>query len=150
MDVSGRLKHIVRNVAAIEQRTPDHLSGIGGIVLTIESLADDRPHAVGANDKVGFDLGAIGEGEHDAVVSLLERHQTVAQMDQPVIQSAGKNLQQVGAVKRVIWRPVTRRSFPPVVKFEELTGLHIPRVDARGRGAHGGNLFAEPDGSKRP
>ena len=70
-----------RNVAAVEQRTPDHLPGIGGIVLTIERLADDRAHAVGANDKVGFDLGAIGEGEHDAVVSLLDSNQAMVQMD---------------------------------------------------------------------
>ena len=150
LDMSGRLKHIVRNVAAIEQRAPHHLPGIGRIVVAIEGLADDRTHAVGANDEVGFDLGAVGEGEHDAVGPLLDPDQAMVQVDQAVIQCARQSVQQVGAVKGVVRRAVTRRGFPPVIEFEELTGLHVPRVDARGRVGHGGNPFAESEGNKRP
>ena len=39
-----------------EQRAPDHLAGIGRIVVAVERLADDRAHAVGADHDLGLDL----------------------------------------------------------------------------------------------
>lgn len=42
------------------------------------------------------------------------------------------------------------RGFAPVIEFEKLTGLHIPCVDARRGKAYVGDLFAQPDGDKRP
>ena len=52
-------------------------------------------------------------------------------------------------MKRIIRRAVTLRGFQPVVEFEKLAGLHVARVNARRPRAHGGDLFAEPDGDER-
>ena len=73
----------------------------------------------------------------------------MVEMDQAAIQSARQNIQQVGAVKRIIRRAVTLRGFQPVVEFEKLAGLHVARVNARGTRAHGGDLFAQADGDQR-
>jgi hypothetical protein len=66
----------------------------------------------------------------------------MVQMDQAAIQSACQCIQQVGPVKRVVWRAETGCGFAPVIEFEKLTGLHVPCVDARGGIAHVGDLFA--------
>jgi len=51
-----------------------------------------EPHAVGADDEVGFNLGAVGEGEHHAVVPLLDPNQTMVQVDQAGIKCARQKL----------------------------------------------------------
>ncbi len=150
LDMSGRLEHLARNIASLQERAPDHLPRIRGIILAVESMANDRAHPVGADHELGFDLGAMGESEDDAFASLLDPDEAMVQMDQAAIQRARQSIQQVGPVKRIVRRAVTGRIFSPVIEFEEFTGLHVPRVDARGRIGHGGDLFAEPDGNKRP
>ena len=142
LDMSGRLQHVARNIAAVQQRAPDHLPRICGMIVPVESMADDRAHPVGADHELGFDLGAVGESEDDAFASLLDTNQAMVQMDQAVIQPARQRVQQVSAVKRIVRRAVTSCSFPPVIEFEKLTGLHVPRVDAWGRIGHSGDLFA--------
>ena len=93
LDVSGRFQHLAWNVAAVQERAPDHLPCVGGIVVAVERLADDRAHPVGADHELGFDLGAVGERESDAVAAVLESNEAMVQMDQAVIQSARQRIQ---------------------------------------------------------
>ncbi len=95
-------------------------------------------------------LAPLAKARTTPVASLLDANEAMVQMDQAVIQPARQGIQQVGAVKRIVRRAVTSCTFPPVIEFEKLTGLHVPRVDAWGRIGHGGDLFAQPDGNKRP
>ena len=106
LDMAGRFEHLLRHIAAVQQRTPYHLTGVGRVVGAIERLADDRAHAVGGDHILGLDLRAIGEGEHDAVVLLLDPGQAVPEMNGAVIEPACERVQQVGAVKAVIGRAV--------------------------------------------
>ena len=113
-------------------------------------MADDRADPVGADHELGFDLGAIGERESDAVAALLDSNEAMVEVDQAGIQSARQSIQQVGAVKRIVRRAETSGVFPPVIELDKFAGLHVPRIDARGRSAYGGDLVAEPDGDQRP
>src|SRR4029079_9599699 len=36
LDMAGRLEHLLRHIAAVLERTPYHLSGIGRVVIAIE------------------------------------------------------------------------------------------------------------------
>src|SRR5690242_5603869 len=54
LDVSGRLQHLPRNIAAVQERAPDHLPRVAGIVVAVERLADDRAYSVGADYELGF------------------------------------------------------------------------------------------------
>ena len=72
LDMAGRLEHFLRHIAAVQQRTPHHLTGIGRIVVAIERVTDHRTHAVGGDHELGLDLRAIGEREHDTVAALLD------------------------------------------------------------------------------
>src|SRR5262249_61602701 len=40
LDMAGGLEHLFRHVAAVEERTPNHLTGIGRIVVAVERFAD--------------------------------------------------------------------------------------------------------------
>jgi hypothetical protein len=60
-----------RDDVGVEERTPHHLAGVGRVVIAIERAADDRAHAIGADDDFRIGLSAISEGEDDAVASLL-------------------------------------------------------------------------------
>jgi hypothetical protein len=130
LDMAGRLEHLLRHIAAVEQRTPHHLAGIGRVVVAVERLADDRAHTIGADHDLGLDASAIGESEGDSVAALLQSGEAVSQMNGAAIEPARQRVQQVGAVKGVIGSAVARRSLSPIVEFEELTGLHVARVDA--------------------
>ena len=149
LGMAHRLEHLLRHIAAVQQRTPHHLTGIGRVVVAIERLTDDRAHAVGADHELGLDLSAIGEGEHDAVASLLQSGQAVSQMNGAVIEPACERVQQVGAVKGVIGSAVPRRSLVPIVEFEELAGLHVARVDSGRQVPDGGDLVADADRLQR-
>src|SRR6185295_5264410 len=52
-------------------------------------------------------------------------------------------------VKGVIGSSVPRRSLEPVVEFEELTGLHVARVDSRRCGPDSGDAVANADRLQR-
>ena len=149
LDMAGRREHLLRHVAAVEERAPYHLARIARIVVPIERLTDNRAHAVGADHDLGLDLGAIGESEHDTVASLLQSGQAVSQMNGAVIEPAGERIQQVGAMKAVIGRAVAHRSLVPVVEFEELAGLHVARVDAGRRVGDSRDLVADADRAQR-
>ena len=41
-------------------------------------MADDRAHAIGADHEIGFDLGAVGEGERGAIASLVDADEAMA------------------------------------------------------------------------
>ena len=70
-------------------------------------------------------------------------------MNGAVIEPAGERVQQIGAVKGVIGRAVPLRSLEPIVEFEELTGLHVARVDAGRRVRDRGDLVADADRLQR-
>jgi hypothetical protein len=72
LDVPRRLEHVFRHIAAVQEHAPHHLAGIGWVVVAIERLTDDRAHAVRTDHDIGLDLGAVGEGKHDTVASLLQ------------------------------------------------------------------------------
>ena len=149
LDMAGRLEHLLRHIAAVEQRTPYHLTGIGRVVVAIEHLTDDRAHAIGADHDLGLDVGAIGESEHDAVASLLYPRQAMSQMNGAMIEPAGERVQEVGAVKGVVGSSVPRRRLVAIVEFEELTGLHVAGVDTGRCGRDRGDLVADADRLQR-
>src|SRR5262245_11699591 len=149
LDMTRRLEHLLRHIAAVEQHTPYHLAGIGRVVVAVERLPDDRAHAIGADHDLGLDASAIGESERDTVAALLQSCEAVSQMNGAAIEPAREGVEQVGAVKGVIGSAVARRSLAPIVEFEELTGLHVARIDAGRRVGDGGDLVAEIDRSQR-
>src|SRR5947209_20157783 len=130
LDMARRREHLLRHIAAVQERTPYHLTGIGGVVVAIERPADDRAHAIGADHDLRLDLGAIGESENDTVASLLQSCQAMSQMNGAMIEPACERVQEVGAVKGVVGSAVPRCSLVPIVEFEELAGLHVARVDS--------------------
>ena len=56
LDMAGRLEHLLGHIAAVQERTPYHLTGIGRVVVAIERPADDRAHAIGADHDLGLDF----------------------------------------------------------------------------------------------
>src|SRR5262249_27943891 len=109
LDMAGRLDHLFRHIAAVQERAPHHLPSIGRVVVAIESLADDRAHTIGADQEFGLNLSAIGESEDDAVDSLVKSCQAVSQMNGAAIEPACERIQQVSAMEGVIGSAVPRR-----------------------------------------
>ena len=66
-----------------------------------------------------------------------------------MIEPACERVQQIGAVKGVIGGSVPRRSLVPIVQFEELTGLHVARVDSGRCVPDSGDLVAHADRLQR-
>ena len=65
------------------------------------------------------------------------------------IEPACERVQEIGAVKGVIGSAVPRRSLEPIVEFEELTGLHVARVDSGRCGPDSGDFIANADRLER-
>src|ERR1700730_4730570 len=145
LDMARRGEPLLRHIVAVEERTPYHLTGIGGVVVAIERAAGDRAHAIGADHDLRLDLSAIGESENDTVASLLQSGQAMSRMNGAVIEPAGERVEEVGAVKAVIGSAVPSRSLVPIVEFEELAGLHIARVDSGRCGPDRGDFVAKVD-----
>ena len=70
-------------------------------------------------------------------------------MNGAMIEPACERVQQVGAVKGVIGSAVPRRSLVPIVQFEELTGLHVARVDSGRCVRDSGDFVANADRLQR-
>ena len=70
-------------------------------------------------------------------------------MNGAMIEPACERVQQVGAVKGVIGSAVPLRSLLPIVEFEELTGLHVARVDSGRRVPDSGDFVANTDRLQR-
>src|SRR5262249_8563008 len=149
LDMSGRLGPFLRDIAAVEWRTPCHRTGIGRVVAAIERLTHDRAHAVGADHDLGLDASAVGESEQCTVVALLEPGEAVPEMNGAMIEPACERVEQVGAVKGVIGGAVSRGILSPIVEFEKLAGLHVARVDAGRCRRNSGDLIAETDRLQR-
>src|SRR5262249_33895437 len=75
--------------------------------------------------------------------------EAVPEMNGAVIEPMREGVQQVGAVKGVIGSAVARRGLSAVVELEELTGLHVARVDAGRRIRDRGHLVAGTDRLQR-
>src|SRR5215831_13292929 len=73
----------------------------------------------------------------------------MSQMNGAVIEPACEHVQEVGAVKGVIGSAVPRCSLVPVVEFEELTRLHVARVDSGRRRRDSGDFAAKTDRLQR-
>jgi hypothetical protein len=71
LSVAIGLNHLRRHFACVEERPPDHLTSVGGIVGAIERLAHDRSHAVGPDQEVRLDAGSVCKKEDDVVAQLL-------------------------------------------------------------------------------
>jgi len=91
----------------------------------------------------------LAKSEHDAVALLLYSCEAVSQMNGAPIEPAGERVQQVGAMKSVIGGAVPLRGYEPIVEFEELTGLHVARVDSRRRGPYRGDFVANAGSLQR-
>src|SRR5262249_43985820 len=70
-------------------------------------------------------------------------------MNGAMIEPACERVQEVGAVKGVIGSAVPRCSLVPVVEFEELTRLHVARVDSGRRRRDSGDFAAKTDRLQR-
>src|ERR1700745_127632 len=114
LDMARRREHLLRQILAVRERTPYHLTRIGGGVLAIERPADDRAHAIGADHDLRLDLSAIGESENDTVASLLQSCQAMSQMNGAMIEPACECVQEVGVVKGIIGSAVPRCSLVPI------------------------------------
>src|SRR5262249_40068923 len=122
-------KQFRRHLAGVQKRTPHHLTGIGRVVVAIERLTDDGPHAIGADHELGVNPVAVCESENGLVALLLYSRQAMSQMNSAVIEPACESLQQVGAMERVVRSAIPFRQLEPVVELEKLTGLHVAGVD---------------------
>src|SRR5262245_54678270 len=49
------LEHLLRHIGAVQQRTPDHLTGVGWVVVAIKRLTDNRAHTIGADHDLSLD-----------------------------------------------------------------------------------------------
>ena len=70
-------------------------------------------------------------------------------MNGAMIEPACERVQQIGAMKGVIGRAVLLCSLVPVAEFEELSGLHVARVDSGRQVRDGGDLVANADRLQR-
>ena len=91
--MSRRLKHIVGYAAARQQRAPDHLTGVGRIVVTIERTADQRVDAVRGDHDVCVVPDAVGKTQFDARSKFHDAHQTMTEMEVAGVDAAGKRVE---------------------------------------------------------
>jgi hypothetical protein len=70
-------------------------------------------------------------------------------MNRVLIKPACQAVQEVGAVKRIIWSAVARRHFETIIEFEKLAGLHVARVNSRREVSDRSDLFANPNRLQR-
>src|SRR5262245_9339325 len=85
LGVACRLEHVLRHVAALQQRAPHHLTRISRVVAAIERLTDDRPHAIGADHVLGFYPTAARKNKNDAITMLFYSGEAVSEMNGAVI-----------------------------------------------------------------
>src|SRR5262249_9451223 len=103
LDMPGRGQDFLRHVPAIAKPAPAQLARIGWIVVAVERLADHRADAVGADHELGLDLSSVRKIENDTLALLVDCCEAMSEMNGAVIEVACERVQQVGAVKGVIW-----------------------------------------------
>src|ERR1700722_18140640 len=149
LDMAGRLKDIRRNIVAVEQSAPDHLAGIGRVIVAVERPPDHGTHTVSRDHVFRLDASAVIERKHRRVVLFFYAGEAMSEVNVTGIESGCERIQQVGAMERVVGSAISLAGLESIVEFEELTGVHVPGVNSGRRVADSGNLFAATDGAQR-